>query len=64
MGNYKMCDILKIWGIFDFVKLSKVIWGSLGAFVLKWLVSQKRLAIEQKVLKFRTRGHYIHDTCI
>ena len=45
-----------IWGAFDVV-VFKVIWGSFGTFVSKWLVNRKRLVIERNGVKFRTQEH-------
>ncbi len=48
--------VTRIWGTFDLL-VFKVILGSFGAFVSKWPVTQKRLAIEPTGMKFgRTQG--------
>ena len=43
-----------IWSTFDLVGF-KVIWGSVGAVVLKWPVSRKRLLVDRNSVKFGTR---------
>ncbi len=48
--------VTHIWGTFDLVGF-KVILGSIGALMSKWPVSQKRLVIKQKGLKFENQGH-------
>ena len=45
--------VTRIWGTFDLVGF-KVIVGSFSTLFSKCLVTQKRLAIQQKELKFRT----------
>ncbi len=43
---------LTLWGVKIILWGVKIIWGSVGTFVSKWNVSQKWLAVEQKIVKF------------
>ncbi len=49
--------VIHIWCTFDLI-VFKVILGSFGALVSKWLATRKLLVVERNGLKFVTRGRY------